>query len=37
MFHELRESLLRTAFGYSYIKAHRKAGGIGGATTFYPN
>jgi hypothetical protein len=37
VFHELREALLRTAFGYSYSKAHRQAGGIGKTTTFYPN
>jgi len=34
--HELKESLLRTAFRMTYDAAHNKAGGIGEVNRFYP-
>ncbi len=36
IFHELRESYLRTAKGLSYDKAHRKAGGTGAIDRYFP-
>jgi len=37
LYHELRESLLRTALGYCYDRAHNEAGGTGdGVSRFYP-
>jgi hypothetical protein len=35
LFHELRESLLRTAHGNCYDQAHDNAGGVGGVSKFY--
>ena len=37
IFHELRESLLRTAFGDCYEEAHAKAGGAAETSVFYPS
>lgn len=36
VYHELNENLLRTKYGYSYKKAHSKAGGTGESSRFFP-